>query len=345
MNKIGIIGASGYSGLELLRFLATRKDIKISFVTSTTYEGKPVSEVYPSLAGVYTNLTFTAFESKKCSLADIVFTALPHGASMEVINDIDLEETKVIDLSGDFRLPAATYEKWYKKDHVATDLIDKAVYGLTEFERDKIKDATLLSNPGCFPTSVILGIAPLLLRGAIETEIIVNSLSGISGAGRTPSPATHYCQVEDNVSAYKVGGVHQHIPEIEEGLLKSGDVKTNVSFTPHLVPMARGIYSTIYIRPKNDLSVKDLHQILVNRYEEETFVTVLPINSVPQVKSVTGTNFCHIGVALDERTGVGTIFSCIDNLGKGAAGQAIQNMNLMLGLEEDLGLIGTGLYP
>jgi len=345
MNKIGIIGASGYSGLELLRLLAPRKDIEISFVTSLTYEEKMVSEIYPSLASIYPDLKFTGFDAATCNLADLVFVALPHGISMEIIGNIDLNKTKVIDLSGDFRLPADVYEKWYENDHKAKDLIDKAVYGISEFERNKIKDAVLVSNPGCYPTSVILGLTPLLKEEVIETEVIVNSLSGVSGAGRTPSAAAHYCQIENNISAYKVGGVHQHIPEIEIGLLKSSGQKVGVSFTPHLAPMARGIYSTIYVHPKKGIMAKDLHNALEKHYENEIFVTVLPLNSVPQVKSVTGTNFCHLGVAYDPRSKVGTIFSCIDNLGKGAAGQAIQNMNLMLDLDEDFGLVSAGLYP
>lgn len=344
MVKVGIVGASGYSGLELLRLLRTHSHVEVGFVTSRSMVGKKLVDFHPSAAGVYDDLVFSTFDAAKAGEADVVFIALPHGAALDAVAEIDLDKVKVIDLSGDLRLPRDVYETWYKREHHHPGLLQEAVYGLTEFNREKIKKAALVSNPGCYPTSVALAVIPLLKSGAIGPEMMVSSVSGVSGAGRLPSGAVHFCQVDENVAAYKIGGVHQHIPEMEQAIVSYSGVQSKLSFTPHLGPYSRGILSTIYAKSSVG-STDELLEILKNSYDSEPFVQVLESGKSPQTKSVAGTNFCHIGAALDVRTGTATIISAIDNLGKGAAGQAIQNMNLMFGLEETTGLISGGIFP
>lgn len=347
MLKVGIIGASGYSGQELLRLLLVHPAVEIAYLAANQYAGKKVSWLYPNLAGIY-DLPYSSFDLKtalgKC---DLLFVALPHGKPMEVIPSLLDGKHKIIDLSGDFRLVNADeYKQWYGFEHSSSHLLGQAVYGLTEINREEIQKAGFVANPGCYPTGIILGLAPLLAeRLIINEEIVVDSLTGVSGSGRTASDDTHYCFCDENVSVYKVGGVHQHIPEMEQELTKIAGAEVKISFTPHLAPFSRGIYSTIYGKLKENVSTADLIQRCQDFYEREYFVKVLEEGVFPQVKAVAGSNFCHIGLKIDQRTGWAIIITAIDNLVKGAAGQAIQNMNLMCGFDENAGLKSIGLYP
>lgn len=344
MTRVGIVGASGYTGLELVRLLTGHPDVNLAFITSTSYINRRLSEVYPNMTRV-SDLIFSGYNPEQTADVDVVFVALPHGRSMAVVAELFPLDVKIIDLSGDCRLPADLYQQWYKQEHVAPRLLEEAVYGLTEFNRAKIADAKLVSNPGCYPTGVVLATAPLIAEKLIEPSLTANCLSGVSGAGRLAGEAAHYCQIDENVSVYKVGGVHQHIPEMELTLEKITGKAAKVTFTPHLAPFSRGIFSTICAPIKSGVDVDNLISALAEYYQNEPFVHILPKGQFPQIKSVAGSNFCHIGAAVDERTGQAIIISAIDNLGKGAAGQAVQNMNVMMGLEETRGLLGAGLYP
>lgn len=346
MIGVAITGASGYTGEELVRLLVSHPETDIVALTSETYAGKSIAEVYPNLFGADCPKFTSLAEAKAVESADVVFVALPHGESMAVTPGFLDKGLKVIDLSGDFRLPAADYTAWYKKPHTAPQLLDKAVFGLPEMYRAFIKKADLISNPGCYPTSVILGAAPILVNGFADPQrIVVDSLSGVSGAGRKATDETHYCASDENVSSYKVGGIHQHIPEIELYLGRMAERGVKLSFTPHLAPFSRGIYSTIYADLVKKISVDDLYVMYTDFYDSSYFVKVLPLGKYPNVKAVAGSNFCHIGVAIDERCGRAIIVSAIDNLVKGASGQAIQNMNIMFGLPEETGLQAVGLWP
>jgi len=276
---------------------------------------------------------------------------LPHGESMHVVEQVMGLTTgaavKCIDLSGDFRLAdASTYESWYGKPHTAEMLLKEAVYGLPEVFGKQIGDATLIANPGCYPTCVILGAAPLLASGlGFSENVIADCLSGISGAGRTATQETHYCAADESVSTYKAGGIHQHIPEMELYLGLAAKQEVALTFTPHLAPFSRGIYGTIYVDIKDSATVGAIRAAYEEFYEDSYFVKVMPAGEYPRLKSVCGSNFCHIGIAADERTGKAIIVSAIDNLVKGASGQAIQNMNIMFDLPEETGLKQVGLWP
>lgn len=341
MVKVAVVGASGYSGAELVRLLSGHPAIQLTRITSTRYVGQKICDLYTNLTGVC-DLAFQAYDVQTAKQADVVFVALPHGKSMEVVPEITGDGRKVVDLSGDFRLPVDVYEQWYQNTHTAPDLIQQAVYGLPEINRAQISSASLVANPGCYPTSVILALAPAVQHRLIEPAVSVVSQSGISGAGRALKEAVHFCQADENLTAYKVGGVHQHIPEME---LHLGDPPLKVTFVPILAPISRGIYSTVYANLKADIGSVELTDLYAEFYGNAPFVRVLPDGRYPEVKAVAGTNFCHLGLAVDSHTGQLIVLSALDNLGKGAAGQAIQNMNLILGLEETTGLMQTGLYP
>lgn len=345
--KAGIIGASGYTGAELMRLAGMHPEITIEYVTANQYQGAKVKELYPHLTGI-SDATYEAYDLKAASSkADIFFLTLPHGKAMEVAPELLDAGYKVVDLSGDFRLSdAAIYETWYKTKHTNPELINNAVYGLPELYEDKIKSASFVSNPGCYPTGAILALAPALSGGLVEKEgIVVNSLSGVSGAGRDPKPGTHFCKVDESLTAYKVGGVHQHIPEIEQYLSDMAGGKITLSFTPHLMPVNRGILTTAYADVAGSINLDELIDHYETFYENKPFVHMLPKGQYPETKSVLGSNYCQIGLALDERTGKVIIISAIDNLVKGASGQAIQNLNIMLGLPQDMGLRHAGLMP
>jgi len=344
--KVGIIGSTGYTGAELVRLLSRHPQARIVGLTSRTYRGEPYWRVYPHLKG-YTDLSCEELDLPQLvARADVIFTALPHGHSMGVAPEVVSRGKKLIDLGADFRFSAReTYETWYQVPHTAADLLARTVYGLPEINRDAIRGADLVANPGCYPTASILGLAPLLVKGLIDTrEIVIDAKSGVSGAGRGFSLKTHFSETNENFQAYGVA-VHRHTPEIEEQLSRLAGAAITVSFTPHLVPMVRGILATIYTRPAVLPGADELYELYADFYRDEPFVRVLPPGVWPQTKAVAGTNHCDISLVPDPRTGRIVILSAIDNLVKGASGQAVQNMNLIFGLDEATGLLGPGLYP
>ena len=335
--KVSIIGATGYTGAELVKILLRHPEVEIETVTSQSFAGKKISEVYPWLS---TDLVCQSLDVERtASLSSFIFTALPHGASMEVVGKLYLRDKRIVDLSADFRLESPSlYEKWYGVAHKKKNLLKRAVYGLPELYREEIKGARLVANPGCYPTSAVLSLAPLLKFDLIkEDSIIVDSKSGVTGAGRKLSLKTHFPEVNENLSAYQVG-CHRHIPEIEQELTKLAQKEVKITFIPHLVPLNRGILSTCYACLKKSLKLKDLVKVFEDFYGEEPFVEILPQGCFPQVKDVANSNRCQIGLAVDEKRHCVIIISTIDNLGKGASSQAVQNMNIMCGFEETMGL-------
>jgi len=346
MLKVAIVGASGYTGVELLRILHAHPEVAVTCVTSEQNAGRPVSDVFPSLRGRMDLVLESVEPVGIAEKVDIVFTALPHKAAMEVVPTFLKMGRDVIDLSADYRLhDAATYGKWYEK-HLNPELLSKAVYGIPELRRAEIGQASLVANPGCYPTSVILGLAPLLKNKVIDPKsVIVDAASGVTGAGRGAKVDNLYCEVNEGFKAYGVGGVHRHIPEIEQELSLLAGTRMAITFTPHLVPMDRGILSTIYSNPLGKVTAAELITLYEAFYEGEPFVRVLPEGRFPSTANVRGSNFCDVGIAVDERTGRVIVVSAIDNLVKGASGQAVQNMNLMCGLPETLGLDFLPIFP
>lgn len=347
MINIGIIGASGYSGSELLRFLANHPgELHVALCTSETYAGRRVDSVLPHLRGLisceFEALNINSLKEK----VDVVVLAVPHKVSMAFVPQILAQGLRVVDFSADYRLKDAdTYEAWYHVPHTSPELLEEAVYGLPERYREDIRTARLVANPGCYPTSAILAAAPLLDSGAVElNSLIVDSKSGISGAGPKPRDTTHYPNRESNVVAYNIG-VHRHTPEIEQELSAVAGEPLCVSFTPHLVPMTRGILSTLYLHLKQELSTETMLERYAAFYANEPFVRVLPAGEYPQTKAVLGSNYCDIGLEVDARTNRVVVMAAIDNLGKGAAGAVVQNLNLMFGFNETSGLQSPGLMP
>lgn len=346
MLRIAIIGGSGYTGVELLRLLKGHPEAEVVAVTSRKLAGKGVGDVFPSLYHFYKDLTFTEPDIQSlANKADMVFTAVPHQAAMSALPGLLDAGLKAIDLSADFRLrDQKIYETWYGA-HSAPQLLSEAVYGLTEIYREEIRAARLVANPGCYPTSALLPLIPLLRSGFIDVhDIIIDSKSGASGAGRNPSTGTMYCEVNEAFKAYKIGA-HRHTPEIEQELSRAAGKALVINFTPHLVPISRGILTTIYAKPSRASSTLEFLGILQEFYQDSPFVRILPEGVFPNVSSVRGSNFCDIGLKLEGRTNRLIIVSAIDNLVKGASGQAIQNMNAMRGLPETTGLDFAPLYP
>jgi N-acetyl-gamma-glutamyl-phosphate reductase len=337
MIQVGIIGASGYSGAELMRLLIARRDVTIAKVISGTSAGRRVDELYPAFSGSI-DLMFESFDPSQLDGLDVVFVALPSGEGMNVVPQIMDRVEHVIDLGGDFRLSNTDlYERFYGHKHTAPDLLGEAVYGLPELNKERIADAHLIANPGCYPTSAILPLLPVLKAGLISTTgIVINSLSGVSGAGRSASVEMSFAEVNENIRAYKVG-THQHIPEIQCILEQATGEAIGLSFVPHLVPLTRGIYTTIHADIKTSCTEEELHSVYADFYVDAPFVRVR--QTIPQVKDVAYTNFCDIAFTIEHWTNQLIIISTIDNLIKGAAGQAIQNMNVMLGLPEEMGLL------
>lgn len=346
MLRAAIVGASGYTGGELARLLCSHPSVDITIATSRQYEGQNLAQIYPHLRDkvdvVCQNLTAQEIAEQ----ADFIFCAVPHKTAMDIVPAFLQQDKKVVDLSADFRLKdVAVYEKWYQP-HSAADLLAEAVYGLPEIYRDEIRQARLVANPGCYPTSITLGLAPLLKTGLIATNsIIIDSKSGTSGAGRAAQVGTLFCEVTDGFRPYKVGGTHRHIPEIEQNLSELSGSSLQVSFTPHLLPISRGILSTIYVNLVDKPGIEELHALYQQMYEEEYFVRILAPGSVPATQQVRGSNYCDISLSLDARTGRLIIVSAIDNIVKGASGQAVQNMNLMCGFSENAGLTDAPLFP
>jgi len=345
MHRIAVIGASGYTGVELLRLLSQHPDAQLVCVTSRQYAGQSVAEVFPSLQGSL-DLVFEDVNPKGLAgRADLVFTAVPHQTAMGMIPDLLDAGCRVVDLSADFRISdVSIYEAWYQ-EHTAQELLSEAVYGLPELFREQIPSARLIANPGCYPTSVALALAPLLEHGLIDpTTIIVDSKSGTSGAGRAAKVDALYCEVNEGFKAYSLPR-HRHTPEIEQTLCTLAGIDVTISFTPHLLPINRGILSTCYASLSGNVSLDALHDVYLEKYAHETFVRVLPKGQLPNISQVRGSNYCDIGLAVDDRTGRVIALAAIDNLVKGAAGQAVQNMNLMLSLPENTGLMSPPVFP
>ncbi len=345
MIRAAVIGASGYTGGELARILALHPEVEICVATSRQYAGKRLSQAYPHLAGIVDILCEDSPIDELVERADIFFTAVPHQTAMAVVPRILAAGKKVVDLSADFRIDdPAVYEEWYQP-HTAREYLDEAVYGLPELNRQRIATARLVANPGCYPTSIILALAPLLTKGLVKTEtIIVDSKSGTSGAGRSAQVGTLFCEVTDGFRAYKVAQ-HRHTPEIEQELAKLAGRELTISFTPHLLPISRGILSTIYASLAEPLSNADLVGLYHEFYQNEKFVRICAPGVFPATQYVRGSNYCDIGFQYDPRTGRVVLLSAIDNLVKGAAGQAVQNMNLLCGFAEDRGLETVPLFP
>ncbi len=340
MRKVGIIGATGYTGVTLISLLLAHPDVKITLVTSNTYKGKKVSDIFPVFKGLFDG-TLVPTDENHQGVCDAYFLGLPHGTSMEAAKGLFDGKAVIIDLSADFRFEdIATYEKAYVK-HTASNLVPQAVFGLPELYRDKIKTAKVIGNPGCYPTSAILALYPLMKEGLLTGDIFVDSKSGVSGAGREAKLGSLFCEVSEGFRAYNVG-LHRHEPEIQKEVNKFQPLK--VMFTPHLLPMNRGILSTTYSRLKKPAQTKDVLDLYRKTYKDEPFVRIMDEGIYPDTRFTRYSNYCDIGLkAFDD--GRIVIISTIDNLIKGASGQAVQNMNIALGLDETAGLKGVPQYP
>jgi N-acetyl-gamma-glutamyl-phosphate reductase len=343
MIKLGIIGASGYTGSELVRILSDHPDASIEVITSEKRAGKKFSSVYTQYVGLADAKLHSIKEIRKMKL-DLVFLCLPHGVSMNFVRDMGCNNFKVIDLSGDFRLTSAqVYKKWYRKKHSAPDYLDEAVFGLPELNRSAIRLARLVANPGCYPTSAILALAPLLKNKLIEPRgIVIDSKSGASGAGAQSKASTHFPEVVGNFKAYAILN-HRHSPEIQQVLSDYSGQEVEILFTPHLLPVDRGILTTTYSRATGITSKDDIWHLFHAFYRREKFVRV--VETPPGIKDVRGSNYCDIYATYDRRTNTVVTVSVIDNLVKGAAGQAVQNMNIMFNLLEAKGLEAMPLSP
>tara|TARA_B100000686_G_scaffold343642_1_gene424839 strand:- start:55 stop:1089 length:1035 start_codon:yes stop_codon:yes gene_type:complete len=344
MAKVSVVGATGYTGFELIRILLSHPKAEIISLTSETHAGQPVSNIFPALIG-WVDKKLVSLESN-LPTCDFVFLALPHTTAMDKVPGFLKQGAKVIDLSADYRLhdPQA-FEEWYGKPHLKPDLLKTAIYGLPELHREKIKAATLIANPGCYPTSVILGLAPLMGSGWIDpSSLIADSKSGVSGAGRGVNLATQYAECNDAISAYNIA-VHRHTPEIEQELSSIAGHDIRLTFSPHLAPMTRGILSTMYASLTKDISVQKIINHYKSFYTAEPFVRILEPGQFAGTHNVTRSNVCHIGVQVDKRNNRLIITSAIDNLVKGASGQAVQNMNIIMGIDETIGLNTPSLYP
>lgn len=354
-TKVGILGASGYTGVELLRLLAQHPLAEVSVLTAERSAGKKIGDVYPQFAyGSFGSSLPTLVRNDEISdwteAANLVFCCLPHATTQEIISSLPLRDgVRVVDLSADFRLRNVdVYAEWYGGKHLAPELQKEAVYGLSELFRDNIRDARLVANPGCYPTTAQLPLIPLLQdRLILPGDIIIDAKSGTSGAGRSPKVGTLFCEVSDGISAYGVAS-HRHMPEIEQGLSEAfgGDEPVRVTFTPHLMPMSRGILETIYVKTALGVDADTMRNRLADRYEGEPFVHVLPKGAAPpQTRHVRGSNNCVIQVIDDKIPGRAIIISALDNVVKGASGQAIQNMNIMMGYPETMGLENQPTFP
>lgn len=339
MIKVGVLGATGYAGIETVRLLARHNAAEITRIVSHSHIGTKISELYPNLKGIC-DIECTELDiddiAENC---DVVFTALPHGASKEVIPALYAKGLYIIDLSGDFRYDdPQVYEKWYGQPHSAPELLKESVYGLCELYRNKIKEARLIGNPGCYTTCSIMGLYPIVKSGCADNHsIIIDAKSGVTGAGRGLNLPNLFCECTETMKAYKVAS-HRHTSEIEQELSYAAGEDIILSFTPHLAPMKRGIFATCYINLKEYKSSAELVEMYREFYKNEKFVRVYDAETLPEIKHIAGSNYVGIGIAVDKRLNRAVIVSCIDNLIKGAAGQAVQNMNILFGLPEDTGL-------
>ncbi len=346
MIKVGIIGSTGYAGAELVRLVSRHSKLDIKFLDSRSYASMEYSKVYPNFKNIVNDKCVSIDLEKDLDNIDVLFTALPHGLSQDLVKKILEKGKKVVDLSADFRIKDAdTYEKWYDTKHEAKDILNKAIYGLSEIYSDDISKAELVANPGCYPTSILLPLYPLLKENLISNDrVIVDSKSGVSGAGRSLGDGNLFSQCNENLRAYNIGG-HRHIPEIEQELSIAAKKEVMIQFTPHLAPMTRGILSTIYLDNTNNVKAEEIKNILTDYYANQQFVRILDQGELPQTKAVYSSNYCDIGFKVDERTNNIIIVSAIDNLVKGAAGQAVQNMNLMFGFDSGEGLEQPPIWP
>jgi N-acetyl-gamma-glutamyl-phosphate reductase len=340
--KVGIVGGTGYTGVELLRLLALHPNVELTAITSRGEAGMPVADMFPNLRG-YIGLDFVDPAQADLGGCDVVFFATPNGIAMQQTRDLLAKGVRVIDLAADFRIQdIPTWEKWYGMTHACPDLVAEAVYGLPELNRAKIKTAQLVANPGCYPTAVQLGFMPLLEAGLVDAaHLIADAKSGVSGAGRKAEVHTLFAEAGDNFKAYGVGG-HRHLPEISQGLATMAGKAIGLTFVPHLTPLIRGIHATLYARLNQQA---DLQALFEHRYASERFVDVLPKGAHPETRSVRGSNQCRIAVHQPQGGDTVVVLSVIDNLVKGAAGQAIQNMNIMFDLPENTGLEIMPLLP
>jgi len=344
-TRVGIIGATGYTGVELLRLLLHHPEVEVTALTSQKYAGLPIDHVFPSVMK-YLRLQCEELNADQISKkTDFIFTAVPHKTAMETVPAFLQRGKRIVDLSADFRFQdPAVYERWYQK-HTAPELLKEAVYGLPELHREKIREARVVGNPGCYPTGALIGLLPLIEKGMISFEtIVVDSKSGVSGAGRDVVLDSLFCEVNEGVKAYKIFE-HRHLPEIEQELSRLAQKKISVTFVPHLIPMDRGILTTLYVRLAQKWKTEEIWNIFQDTYEKEPFVRICPKGKLPSTKDVKGSNYCNIGVKVNEGDGRLVIVTAIDNLVKGASGEAVQNMNIMLGYPETMGLDVGPLWP
>jgi len=344
MNRIVIIGASGFTGAELLRICANHPNFEVVAATGASQAGTMIADLYPSLAADYGDLRFVPWSEDLLDGVDLVFLGLPHGASQSLVPAIRGRVRHIVDLAADFRLDdPGLYPTWYGEPHSSPELLAEFVYGMPELFRESIRGAELIAAPGCYVTTSSLALAPLVAAGLIEpTGIVVDAASGVSGAGRAPKPNTTFCRADENFTAYGLL-THRHTPEIEMVLSRHSGRSAQVIFTPHLAPMSRGILATCYGRPAVAITTADAMECLADAYADETFVVVS--ERIPSTKAALGSNTVHITARVDERTGWLVVISALDNLVKGASGQAVQCANLALGLDEVSGLSASGLYP
>lgn len=347
MVKVGIVGGTGYTGVELLRLLAAHPEVELSVITSRSEAGLPVADMFPNLRG-HVELAFAEPDPAALAACDVVFFATPNGIAMQSTPELLDAGVKVIDLAADFRLKdPAVWKEWYGMDHACPALLEEAVYGLPEINREAIQSARLIANPGCYPTAVQLGLLPLLEKGIVDTHrLIADCKSGVSGAGRKASVGALLCEASESFKAYGVPG-HRHWPEIRQGLNAAVDGEVGLTFVPHLTPMLRGIHATIYatLTDASSATQVDLQALYEECYADEPFVDVLPAGSHPETRSVKGANTCRIAIHKPQDGDTVVILSVIDNLVKGAAGQAVQNMNILCSLPETMGLEGIALVP
>jgi N-acetyl-gamma-glutamyl-phosphate reductase len=344
-TRVGIVGATGYTGVELLRLLVQHPEVEVTVLTSQKYAGVPIDQVFPSLTGRLQikceELTIDHISQK----VDFIFTAVPHKTAMETVPLFYQKGKRVVDLSADFRFKdPEVYERWYQK-HTCVDLLPESVYGLPELHREEIKNAKIVGNPGCYPTGALIGLIPLIKDGMISYEnIVIDSKSGVSGAGRDVVLGSLFCEVNEGVKAYKIFD-HRHLPEIEQELGQLAQKKIIVTFVPHLIPMDRGILTTIYVKLSKKMKTENVLSTFQEYYRGEPFIRIYPKGKIPNTKDVRGSNYCDIGVIVNESDNRGVVVTAIDNLVKGASGQAVQNMNIMLGYPETMGLDVLPFFP
>lgn len=342
MIRAGIVGGTGYTGQELLRLLAGHPQVELALITSRGEAGTPASEMFPNLRGVV-DLPFCEPDPGRLAECDVVFFATPHGTAMDQVPALLEAGVRVVDLGADFRIRDVTeWSRWYGMDHRSPEQVAQAVYGLPELNRAVIRGARLVANPGCYPTCVVLACLPLLRAGLVEPRVVASAASGVSGAGRAARTHTLLCEANESFKAYGAFG-HRHQPEIAQAMADAAGAPVELTFVPHLLPMTRGMHATVFLSPREPGA--DLQQVLETAYREEPFVDVLPAGSHPETRSVRGTNLCRLALAQPPAGDGVVLLSVIDNLVKGASGQAVQNMNLMFGLEETAGLTQTAVLP